>query len=258
MILKLCSVAKKKPKTKHEKQILRDPVPTTVMSYIISDPKPLRGRYTTWFRFKIIVIILFFTGLRAGELRQFTRMMLLDLIKTGDADILQFKTKAYRKVVLSQHARKVLEAQRDSIDVICPEDDSLLYPFRDPKGNKLIESINVRLKPYAERFNLKFTSHSFRAGYITELLAKVPAQHVQELVGHSNIRSTMHYNRAPLSANAKKKLLDESYVTLDLSEKTQNNSDQESRDGSYTNLDLFEKAEDSSDQEYDSEGEILF
>lgn len=180
--------------------------------------------------------ILFFTGLRAGELRSFTRRTLLDLIENGEVEILQTKTNAKRTVIFSENARYMLKTQLKSIYAVCEYEDTPLYPFQDPQGNKLIESINAGLEPYAEKLNLKFSSHSFRAGYITQLLREVPAQHVQELVGHADIRSTMQYNRLPLSTNAKRKLLDQAYVTLDLPEESQNN--QESKPSSQGSLEL--------------------
>ena len=108
-----------------------------------------------------MVTILFFTGLRAGELRSFTQLTLLNLLENGNGDILQPKTQAFRKIVLSDHGKNVLQAMRDDILLICPEENSLLFPFKDSKGNKLIEFINQRLQPYAQRFGLKFTYFHF-------------------------------------------------------------------------------------------------
>ena len=47
--------------------------------------------------------------------------------------------------------------------------------------------------------------------YITELLGRHPIHKVQQIVGHSDIRSTEKYNRAILTTENKKDMLDDSF-----------------------------------------------
>jgi hypothetical protein len=47
--------------------------------------------------------ILFFTGLRVGELRDFNREKLLDLIDKGQVELFQTKTNANRLVLMPKY-----------------------------------------------------------------------------------------------------------------------------------------------------------
>ena len=181
------------------------------MQRILNDPKPHRVHYANWERFKLMSTILFFTGLRVGELRDFNREKLLDLIDKSQVELFQTKTNANRLVLMPKYGRRTLKTLRVSIDTVCPNDDTLLYPFKDNKKNKIVEFINDFLKPYCQEFNIKLTSHSFRAGFITNLLHKTPLHQVQQLAAHKDVRSTMCYNRHNIIADEGKNLLDSTF-----------------------------------------------
>lgn len=208
----------KKKKRQHVKQILRNPVPNTVFEQIIYGKIPYKKNSFSWKRFQIMVAILYFTGLRVNELKQFHRQVLLHLIENGKADIYQSKTKALKTIILPESAKKVFKHLKVAIDTVCPNKGDFLYDSPDPQNNKIVEYINKRLKPYADEANLNLTSHSFRAGYITELLRKAPIEKVRQIVGHADIRSTEVYNRHILENVEKKQLLDQAFD--DCSEET--------------------------------------
>jgi hypothetical protein len=52
---------------------------------------------------KLMSTILFFTGLRVGELRDFNREKLLDLIDKGQVELFQTKTNANRLVLMPKY-----------------------------------------------------------------------------------------------------------------------------------------------------------
>jgi integrase len=155
--------------------------------------------------------ILFFTGLRINELRQFDREVLLSLVDKGQAEILQAKTKAWKTILLPEAAKKVFKHLKVAIDTACPHNEDFLYTSEDPSKNKIVEFMNKRLKPYADEANLRLTSHSFRAGFITRLLRTAPIEKVRQIVGHSDIRSTQIYNRHMLVNTEKQSILDETF-----------------------------------------------
>lgn len=202
----------KKPKPKRITQLLRNPVPNTVLQRILTDPKPNKIRVISWERFKIMCALLYFTGLRISEIRNFTRQDIIDFINRQQIEVLQYKTNTKKTVLLPKYGKTVMKSLQRSIDTVCPNKQDILYPYKDLKKNKIIESVNKKLKPYAAEFNLNLTSHSFRAGFITQLLHKVPVHKVQQLAGHKDVRSTIRYNRHNLTAQEKINILDESFT----------------------------------------------
>lgn len=70
------------------------------------DLKPYKVQTHTWHRLKIMCTILFFTGLRVGELKLFNRGKIMELINARRTDIFQPKTHSLRSVLLSKYGRQ--------------------------------------------------------------------------------------------------------------------------------------------------------
>lgn len=70
--------------------------------------------------------------------------------------------------------------------------------------------VNNNLKEISKQYSipLNIKSHSFRVNMITKLLKVTTVQNVANIIGHSDIRSTMIYNRYALSKNEIQELLD--------------------------------------------------
>lgn len=70
------------------------------------------------------------------------------------------------------------------------------------KIKSLEEHVNKNLRKFAETFpkrNLKWSSHSFRASFITTCLKNdITVHDVSNWVGHSNISTTLGYNRTKM------------------------------------------------------------
>ena len=69
--------------------------------------------------------------------------------------------------------------------------------------------INDHLKHTCKINNIPYNikSHSFRINMISNLLRKTSVQHAAQIIGHSDIKSTMSYNRYALSKEEIQKLL---------------------------------------------------
>ena len=74
----------------------------------------------------------------------------------------------------------------------------------------LIKMVNKDLKFTCKKFNIPFNikSHSFRVNMITNLLKVTSVQKAANIIGHSDIRSTMSYNRYTLSKTEIQNILD--------------------------------------------------
>ena len=78
-------------------------------------------------------------------------------------------------------------------------------------NKNLIKLVNKDLKTTCIKFNIPFNIkfHSFRVNMITNLLKLTSVQNTASIIGHSDIRSTMSYNRYTLSKTEIQNLLNE-------------------------------------------------
>ena len=66
------------------------------------------------------------------------------------------------------------------------------------------------MKVFAKPYNIKVSSHSFRIGFLRKSLEHTDPHNAQKLISHSDIRSTMRYNRYQLNPEEDTNLLDNS------------------------------------------------
>lgn len=71
--------------------------------------------------------------------------------------------------------------------------------------------VNKDLKETSQKYSIPFNikSHSFRVNMITNLLKITSVQNTANIIRHSDIRSTMSYNRYALSKEEIQKLLED-------------------------------------------------
>ena len=164
-----------------------------------------------------------------------------DLRTKQKCSFYQSKVKKERAVLLPPHALQAFNRIREDIDLVYKDHD-VLFPgepydkdeshskktnnvlnTRKPKWpHKFPEMINRYLEPYAQKFNLKLTSHSFRINFVTDLLRhEVPTHVAQELVGHSDIRSTLCYKRYTTTDEDKLKNLSKPHAAREAAKKIQ-------------------------------------
>lgn len=184
-----------KPKISHQAQIARDPLSATVYEAILNEQRPAGANRLNWSRFKVASTVLFYTGLRINEICYMTPKMMDDLCTKQKCSFYQSKVKKERAVLLPPHAIESFKKIKEDIAIVYKNYD-VLYPISPQWRHKFPEMINKYLQPYAKKFNLRLTSHSFRINFVTDLLRhEVPTHVTQELIGHTDIRSTMSYKR---------------------------------------------------------------
>ena len=131
------------------------------------------------------------TGLRLSELRflewddvDLAENVILVSPKEGHST----KSGRYRVVALTSQARRILEATAG-------EGDRIGWVFKSARGSQLHPKyITLKFTKTARRLGLSGSMHWLRHGFVSKLLRhRVPLNVVQELAGHSDIRTTMRY-----------------------------------------------------------------
>jgi len=147
--------------------------------------------------------ILHHTGLRASELRLITKGDIMSAIEEGARQgkfslSNDTKTNTTRLIRLS---KKGIEEFRDLFDVGWEDHERSQRLFLNKQGKVLtaggiVKILNNNIKKALG--SKLYSSHSYRAGYIRDLLNKgnVQANVVQKLVGHKNLQTTLRYNFA--------------------------------------------------------------
>jgi integrase len=190
-----------KPKRAYRKELpQRDPATKSVYDFLMGLKKPKGKSWHTWARNKVAFTLLRFLGLRVSDVATITLKQIQQGIQFGTFSIVQPKTGKVRVLVLTKAAKAQLE--HIWLDGIEAFEGIIDKPLGSPAGrvqlmrqDEWIKTINEGLKPAVTHFQLKLTSHSFRANYITRLLSKVPIQNVRAIIGHQDIRTTDRYNR---------------------------------------------------------------
>jgi len=149
--------------------------------------------------------ILHHTGLRASELRLITKGDIMSAIEEGSRQgkfslSNDTKTNTTRLIRLS---RKGIEEFRELFDVGWEDHERHERLFLNKKGKVLTAGGIVKLlnnnikKALASKL---YSSHSYRSGLCTDLLnpkkGNIPANIVQQIIGHKNLQTTLKYNFA--------------------------------------------------------------
>lgn len=212
-----------KPKLKisHKAQIARDPLSETVYEAILNAERPAGANKLNWARFKVTSTVLFYTGLRINEVRLMTKEMLDDLCTKQKCSFYQTKVKKHRAVLIPPHAIASFNQIQPEIAKVY-ESSEFLYPASKNWRHKFPQMINKRLETYKKRFSLNLTSHSFRINFVTELLKhEVPTHLAQELIGHTDIRSTLKYKRYTTTDEEKLRNLSKPFLARQATKKAQ-------------------------------------
>jgi site-specific recombinase XerD len=148
-------------------------------------------------RDKVILEVLFSTGMRVAELTTLNRDLFSNLKNINDLEITIIgKGERPRTVYFSQRAiswlKKYLETRNDT-------DKALFIRYGGTKNEAKrlsIRSVEKNVKKYAQLSGLPIitTPHTLRHSYATDLLSQgVDLRAVQEFLGHSNILTTQIY-----------------------------------------------------------------
>jgi len=151
---------------------------------------------------KIIYSLLYYFGLRLNETSKFTYEMFEYLWENNAISLVLSKTNQSLRQPVSDQGKQAFLELKPLIDELYKEHEfaylgcSSRYPKRLMGLTNYRGLVNIDLECTCKRFNLpKYTSHSFRIGYITNLLSKGQLQQVSKLIGHKSVQTTMLYYR---------------------------------------------------------------
>ncbi len=151
------TVTPKKRRT-NKAQILRDPVPKSMLERIIQAPKPKGIHLLSWARFKVTATLLFFTGLRISEVAMVTEQMLLEIVEQGSVTFYQPKVNKYRTILFTSHGVETIKIVFNKYRKIIFNHNKVLFPL--PESNrqnveKLTASINKLVRLFNDDKNKK-------------------------------------------------------------------------------------------------------
>lgn len=165
---------------------------------------------------RISTVILYTTGARVNEIRGLLLEDLAKVHRTQQIKIIQDKTQMCRICVLPENALYQYVRVQESIDYLLLEKKFkyLGACLRDPEkpmsASGWLQSVNGYLREIQDQFkhffklDVKYTSHSFRIGYVTRILTISDIYTTSKLVGHKHLNTTARYDRFTLN-NAKNK-----------------------------------------------------
>ncbi|MDO5852393.1 MAG: tyrosine-type recombinase/integrase [Methanobacteriaceae archaeon] len=150
-------------------------------------------RKITQMRDKLMLTLLYSTGLRVSELVKIERNSIdfkertMRIRGKGDKD---------RIIVFDENSKKLLKKYLEQID------DTNPFIFTNPTGNPLTSRyVQLMIKKYAKKSGIKrrVTPHILRHSFATHLLKNgVDIRAIQQLLGHSNLSTTQIYTSVDL------------------------------------------------------------
>jgi len=205
------------PKDKKEKQVelLRDPVDSNLLAIFLANAGSSCQRKKDLVRaqLRIAYTILYHCGLRINEIRHLDEKDLQIGIEAAQFNLVHHKTKKAHIHILCKKAVQDLQNLKFEFLIIFEKYQyKYLFGKNKPMTDKnLIKIVNKDLKFTCTKFNIPFNikSHSFRVNMITNLLKVTSVQNTANVIGHSDIRSTMSYNRYALSKTEIQNILDQ-------------------------------------------------
>lgn len=168
---------------------------TAIVEYVVNDKKMKEHTRSNVIK---SFYLLYFFGMRVGEIPFLTVGILKDAIKTKKLTYIQPKTKRYRVVPISDLQVGILE----ELFINELEEDNKNYLIRSwgkPRSRYNSSSLQRLLNSIihsalSEDENYTYSTHSFRAGFVSELNEnKVTIATISKLMGHTRLETTMKY-----------------------------------------------------------------
>lgn len=192
-------------KQKHVPKPLRDPVSEEIFELLVFNAGSLYSyqKETRQAQFQIAYTILYFLGLRVNELRQIKLTDILKLLEGEDLKIILHKTNRSHTCRLSLEGIEKLKELKPKIDFLI-DTKKFQYLFGKEEAlerKTLIRTMNEDIRATCQLCKIPgtITSHSFRISMVSRLLKVTRVEHVAEIMGHTDIRTTMLYNRYRLT-----------------------------------------------------------
>jgi integrase/recombinase XerD len=149
-------------------------------------------------------ILLYFTGMRVNEVKQLKVKDINTIFEKEELIIVTHKTRKERKLFFSKEAIKQIKKHFVFNDNSKDEDFIITTkgnPLKTPNSSTFIAKVNNFIQEV-----LGYSSHSFRAGIITDMSKSINPKFIKEFIGHSDIKTTMRYIR-PTDEDLKKCLI---------------------------------------------------
>jgi integrase len=205
------------PGRKSNREILplRDPIDANLFPKFFTNAGSQAKRQTDLrqAQLRIAYTLLYHTGLRVNEIREITEEQISNAIASSQFNAIHSKTKEAHIHVLSDIAvAKLKKLKPEYLIVFQKYKFQYLFGKEKPIHEKrLISIINQDLKHTCKVANIPYNikSHSFRINMISNLLKNTTVQNAAQIIGHSDIQSTMMYKRYALSKNEIKALLNQ-------------------------------------------------
>lgn len=140
------------------------------------------------------VCLLFNGGFRVSELTRLTCLDICDAVFRGEISLKNdTKTKTGRNVFFSKKSREEIKRLFENEIEYCS--DQLVFHGRGGSYSfvnsaSFTYQLNKLLKKH---LNGNYTTHSFRAGYITEVVKDFNPKMAQAMIGHKSINTTLRY-----------------------------------------------------------------
>lgn len=193
---------------------LRDPIDMNLFPIFFTNAgsKAIRQQDLKQAQLRVAYSLLYYTGLRINEIREITHKQILDAITSSQLNAIHHKTKQAHIHVLSKNGvKKLRELSLEYTIIFSKYGYKYLFGKSKPIHQKaLTRLINNDLKNTCQAFDIPYNikSHSFRINMISNLLKTTTVQHAAQIIGHSDINSTMSYQRYALSKKEIQNLLD--------------------------------------------------
>lgn len=172
----------------------------------------IRQKYLKQAQLRVPYTLLYYTGLRINEICQITHEKIVDTVTSSQLNVIHYKPKQTHIHVLSNNGVKRLKKLSLEYTIIFNKYGyKYLFGNSEPMHQKfLTRFINNDLKNTCQVFDIPYNikSHSFRINMISNLLKTTTVQHAAQIIGHSDIHSTMSYQRYALSKRKIQELLD--------------------------------------------------
>jgi len=158
-------------------------------------------------RKKGALILLYVTGLRVSNLLKFTVKNMKEFFDKGETliDLIK-KGKKKHNVVLSEKSCQLIKTNHQHFFQLMESKNDEQYLFtttanlHKPINRSSFDTeLNKVLIKASHKFQKHIRTHSFRASIITDFLKSTPIDVVKEIIGHKDIKTTLHYKRGDIT-----------------------------------------------------------
>ncbi len=133
--------------------------------------------------------------MRVNEVKQLKIKDINTIYEKEELIIVTHKTRKERKLFFSKEAIKQIKKHFVFNDNSKDEDFIITTkgnPLKTPNSSTFIAKVNSFIQ---EVLGNRYSSHSFRAGIITDMSKSINPKFIKEFIGHSDIKITMRYIR---------------------------------------------------------------